>query len=248
GVPAGSHAVLITKTSGIKDKTICPGEFSWYWERLLPTNTKTRKFVLKPCIYETELVNELPSGQVYAEMIEGNPDFSYEIDVTTEINMKPEGLPNFVRKTDAKTSDELNEYLEEVSEKIASDIVEYLLKESIRTGSADIFNSDLETLKKGIKAEKKYPDIEISQIEIESIVMPDIELYNIAKQNYQEFQKQVKQAIITISKNQSIYTADDYIKLERLSRWGKILSEYPILIDFIRATDADMSSVFEKEH
>ena len=43
-VPAGSYGVMVSKTSGISEKTIVPGEFCWFWERLLPTNVSMRTF------------------------------------------------------------------------------------------------------------------------------------------------------------------------------------------------------------
>ena len=72
--------------------------------------------------------------------------------------------------------------------------------------------------------------------------MPDAELYNIAKASYAEFQEKVKTALAELTKNQSTITAQDYLQIERFARWGRILQEYPILIDFLAVSRDDASS------
>ena len=245
-VPAGSYAVLVTKTGGVKKKALEPGKFFWNWERLIPTNVSLRKFKLLPYEYEDYMEGVLPSGDIYAQMLEGTPDFSYEVSVKTTIKMKSESLSEFVEKTDSRKQVELDEYLDKQSKAIIKDVVQYLVKESIRINGAEAFYSDAETIKKAIQADKKYKWLEISEIEVEAIHLPDIEMYNLAKETYTAFQAQVKKAIVQISTNQSLYTAEDYIQLERFARWGKILTQYPILIDFLQYSDDKNLNIFKK--
>lgn len=244
-VPAGSYAIIVTKTGGVNKKPIEPGRFVWTWERLIPTNVSLRKFILTPFEYEDDMEGVLPSGELYAQMLEGTPDFSYDLTVKTTIKMKSDYLGDFVEKTDAKTQSELDEYLEKQSIAIINDTVQYLVKESIRTNGAEVFYSNTDTIKDAIRADKKYKNLDISEITIETHHLPDVEMYNLAKGTYTAFQAQVKKAIIQISTNESVYTAEDYIQLERFARWGKILSEYPVLIDFLRYSNGDLN-IFKK--
>ena len=86
-----------------------------------------------------------------------------------------------------------------------------------------------------------FKDIEISQIIVKTAKMPDTELYNIAKSSYAEFQEKVKTSLAELTKNQSTITAQDYLQIERFARWGRILQEYPILIDFLAVSREDAS-------
>lgn len=242
-VPAGSYGVMVSKTSGISQKTIVPGEFCWFWERLLPTNTSMRIFSMIPITSETTISGELPSADIYSPMLEGSPNFSYKFTVKTELMMKSNYLPNFVRRTDAKDNHQLTEYLEQQADLIAQDVVQYILSKSINDAdNLVMLATNTEELKTGINASAKFKDIEISNITVKTVKMPDTELYNLAKSSYAEFQTKVKDALSELTKNQSTITAQDYLQIERFARWGRILQEYPILIDFLAVSRDDASS------
>lgn len=241
-VPAGSYGVMVSKTSGISQKTIVPGEFCWFWERLLPTNTSMRIFSIIPVTRTTTISGELPSADIYSPMLEGSPNFSYKFSVQTELMMKSNYLPNFVRRTDAKENEQLQEYLNQQGDLIAQEVIQYILSKSLdNANNLMLLATDTEELKKGINADSKFKDLEISNITVKTAQMPDTELYNIAKASYAEFQAKVKQSLAELTKNQSTITANDYLQIERFARWGKILQEYPILIDFLAVSRDDAS-------
>lgn len=241
-VPAGSYGVMVSKTSGISQKTIVPGEFCWFWERLLPTNTSMRIFSIIPVTRTTTISGELPSADIYSPMLEGSPNFSYKFSVQTKLMMKSNYLPNFVRRTDAKENEQLQEYLNQQGDLIAQEVIQYILSKSLdNANNLMLLATDTEELKKGINADSKFKDLEISNITVKTAQMPDTELYNIAKASYAEFQAKVKQSLAELTKNQSTITANDYLQIERFARWGKILQEYPILIDFLAVSRDDAS-------
>lgn len=241
-VPAGSYGVMVSKTSGISQKTIVPGEFCWFWERLLPTNTSMRIFSIIPVTRTTTISGELPSADIYSPMLEGSPNFSYKFSVQTELMMKSNYLPNFVRRTDAKENEQLQEYLNQQGDLIAQEVIQYILSKSLdNANNLMLLATDTEELKTGINADSKFKDLEISNITVKTAQMPDTELYNIAKASYGEFQAKVKQSLAELTKNQSTITANDYLQIERFARWGKILQEYPILIDFLAVSRDDAS-------
>lgn len=241
-VPAGSYGVMVSKTSGISQKTIVPGEFCWFWERLLPTNTSMRIFSIIPVTRTTTISGELPSADIYSPMLEGSPNFSYKFSVQTELMMKSNYLPNFVRRTDAKENEQLQEYLNQQGDLIAQEVIQYILSKSLdNANNLMLLVTDTEELKTGINADSKFKDLEISNITVKTAQMPDTELYNIAKASYAEFQAKVKQSLAELTKNQSTITANDYLQIERFARWGKILQEYPILIDFLAVSRDDAS-------
>ena len=241
-VPAGSYGVMVSKTSGISQKTIVPGEFCWFWERLLPTNTSMRIFSIIPVTRTTTISGELPSADIYSPMLEGSPNFSYKFSVQTELMMKSNYLPNFVRRTDAKENEQLQEYLNQQGDLIAQEVIQYILSKSLdNANNLMLLVTDTEELKTGINADSKFKGLEISNITVKTAQMPDTELYNIAKASYAEFQAKVKQSLAELTKNHSTITANDYLQIERFARWGKILQEYPILIDFLAVSRDDAS-------
>lgn len=245
-VPAGSYGVMVSKTSGISQKTIVPGEFCWFWERLLPTNTSMRIFSIIPVTRTTTISGELPSADIYSPMLEGSPNFSYKFSVQTELMMKSNYLPNFVRRTDAKENEQLQEYLNQQGDLIAQEVIQYILSKSLdNANNLMLLATDTEELKAGINADSKFKDLEISNITVKTAQMPDTELYNIAKASYAEFQAKVKQSLAELTKNQSTITANDYLQIERFARWGKILQEYPILIDFLAVSRDDASKAID---
>jgi hypothetical protein len=47
-LPAENYAVIFTKTGGYDETVVRPGEFSWRWQRLIPTNMTVYTFDLHP--------------------------------------------------------------------------------------------------------------------------------------------------------------------------------------------------------
>ena len=201
-----------------------------------------RIFSIIPVTRTTTISGELPSADIYSPMLEGSPNFSYKFSVQTELMMKSNYLPNFVRRTDAKENEQLQEYLNQQGDLIAQEVIQYILSKSLdNANNLMLLATDTEELKAGINADSKFKDLEISNITVKTAQMPDTELYNIAKASYAEFQAKVKQSLAELTKNQSTITANDYLQIERFARWGKILQEYPILIDFLAVSRDDAS-------
>ena len=101
-IPSGTTGVMISKTGGIHPSAIIPGEFTWRWERLLPTNTEIRVFSMYPKTVTSTLSGSLPSAEIYSPMLEGRPDFSYSFTVSLDLQLKQGSLPSFVRRTNAQ--------------------------------------------------------------------------------------------------------------------------------------------------
>lgn len=242
-IPAGSYAVMVTKTGGVNPNVIEPGKFSWYWERLIPTNVSMRVFSITPVSTTTTITGSLPSADIYSPMLEGSPDFSYNFTVETQILMKSNYLPTFVKQTNAQNNTELQEYLTQKSELLAKDAIQFLLDSSISTSeNLVLLSTNTQAILDGINANKNYSNLEISDITIKTVHMPDTQLYNVAKSTYIDFQNKVKQSLTKLTDNQSAVTAQDYLQIERFARWGKILQDYPILIDFLAVSREDASS------
>lgn len=241
-VPNGSVAVFMSKTSGIDPKPIQAGSFSWRWEKLLPTNTEIRTFSIFPIEVETKIEAALPSAEIYRAFLEGRPDFSYEFEILSQIKLRDTALPQFVRKTNAISQEELETYLKIQGKKINNDLVSLIIQESY-TKNVFLSLSNISELAKNL--EEKNPEIEIVSLEIVKQKMPDIEIYLLAKEAYFNYQDAVRNSLTELAKDEASKSAQDFLQIERFTKWGKVLQDYPILIDFIAVSKEDAASALE---
>ena len=47
-VPAGKYGVMLSKSGGYYPQAVIPGNFTWRWERIVPTNAQILVFDLTP--------------------------------------------------------------------------------------------------------------------------------------------------------------------------------------------------------
>ena len=76
-VDSDKCGVLVSKTSGVCEEPVIPGEFSWHWELLLPTNAQIKQFSIEPQTINKTVKGELPSGSIYSQLYTSNDNFSY---------------------------------------------------------------------------------------------------------------------------------------------------------------------------
>ena len=87
-----SCGVLVSKTSGIQEKPVEPGNFAWRWEPVLPTNAELRIFSLSPYAVSKNVCGQLPSASFYSLQLKNTPDFSYSFDFDIVLRYTPEGI------------------------------------------------------------------------------------------------------------------------------------------------------------
>ncbi|WP_428771580.1 hypothetical protein V1L52_05910 [Treponema sp. HNW] len=233
-IPAGTYAVMQSKTGGVYPRVIKSGEFNWRWEALLPTNTVIHVFKSIPVTTVKTISGALPSAELYANLLEGKPDFSYRFSINVHAQIAPEALPAYFEKNGSLSQDELNAYITGETENIARDTARFVLDKALENPSfvLEASVSDAELIR-GIDAENRYPGIRIASIHIDELRIPDTGLYNAAQSAYSVYQKALKEKLEKTAASQSTQAAADYLELERLSRLGRILSEYPLLIEFL---------------
>ncbi len=240
-VPVDKVGILVSKTSGVSQEIIKPGNFTWSWERIIPTNSQIRIFTAVPQTITKDIRGSLPSAELYKNMIDGSPDFSYNFSVKIVMSIKESELPAFVEKTGAKDEDNLTEYLNSQADSIARATVQYILEESVLNSSFVVEASLTDTeLIDGIDAANRYDDISITSIQINNVSMPDITMYNLAKNSYEAYQIAVETALESSFELEGFDAAQDYLELERLSRLGQVLADYPQLIDFMAVSNGEM--------
>lgn len=240
-IPVGEYGVLISKTGGIDENVIQAGDFNWSWERLIPTNSQIHTFTVPPQTFSSTMSGTLPSAEIYENMLEGDPDFSYRFSIDITMNIKPESLPDFVQRTGGADQASLDEYLNTQAENIARSAVQFVLENSMDNVDYIIEVSLSETeIIDGIKASERYPDLHIAAIHINDVKLPDLVMYTHAKNTYTVYQEAVQATLENSAELQGFQAAEDYLELERLSRLGRILADYPLLIEFMAISGGDM--------
>lgn len=231
---AGKYGIMESKTGGVYHKVIRSGRFAWRWEPLLPTNAKIHVFESVPLTTVKTISGTLPSAELYANLLEGNPDFSYRFSIRIQARIKPDSLPAYFERGGSLSEENMNAALADEAENIARDTARFILDKALENPAfvLEASVSDTELLR-GIDAENRYPGIEIASLHIDELHIPDTRLYNTAHSAYTVYQNALKEKLEKAAVSQSAQAAADYLELERLSRLGRILSEYPLLIDYL---------------
>ncbi len=239
-VPPDTYCVAFTKTGGFDKGVIKPGKFVWRWERLIPGNMTLYKFKLESLYKETEISGNLPSASTYSAVMPGNPDFSYRVKVSFSMQIKPDYLPELVKNMGLRPEN----FSQWIKDKINSALIvvtDYL--EELNDPQKYL---DLRKLSDKIstRVEQKFPYLKLNDITLIEYKMPDIDLYNKAKKIYLELadtERQSQESVIRKAESQRvknlIKSEEEKQKLERYREYGKLLTQYPILLKYFALTN-----------
>ncbi|MCH5294565.1 MAG: hypothetical protein J1F14_01490 [Treponema sp.] len=230
-VKPGYCGVMTSKTSGIYPKPIVSGEFTWRWERLLPTNTELRVFSLAPYKSRQSVSGALPSAELYAAMLSPKPDFSYRADMSVTIQLTPGALVEAVRSNDFKEQVELDAWLENKVRLAAQNVTTYLMRSSSEQEiPVDIKALSAESLKEiSLAGGQEFNGVDIIFVELHSAKVPDYSLYESARSSYRRFQERVDSALADKAREQANFIAEEERTLKQLDKFGELLQRYPQL-------------------
>ena len=230
-LPAEHYAVVFTKTGGYDQEVIRPGEFSWRWERLIPSNMTLYKFDLHPRSEKIPFQGSLPSAELYSSILPENPDFSYrgEIDVTFMI--APESLPALVAEKKL-LPDSLEDFFSDQAQTLSTSALQIIKGTDIDPSNTAELNRRLERELAAVVS-----DLEISSLNVQVKHLPDMELYELARSSYRELvqtrDSSRAEAVARLAEEQvraDNARARERADLEALREYGELLEEYPILL------------------
>lgn len=222
-----SYGVVYTNTSGWKEKLYSPGKFNWSIEKVIPENFTIHKFTILSKPLNFNINDDLPSGELYAIYNQIDPDnFSYSYKFTGSIKFDFNFL---LSKTKQGEFDESN-FQEWEDNKITE--IQNTLKSFIRE---KINNSETLTINGSTQEyiKEKYPYFLFTDFNI-NINMPDMILYTSSRNRYLQNIK-----IETKAEESYLIKAlekknQDKLKLELLKEYGKVFTEYPIMIEYLK--------------
>lgn len=230
----GEYGVFFSKTGGYEEEVLVPGEFNWRWEQIIPTNATLHIVRLQPATIKISRKGIFPSANLYASFINENEQiFSWNYSGRLNYSLDPDYLPTLVKQGYAKNPDLWEEETKTIiTEKLTSllaqqSYIDDLLKQIPDTGS---LISELS---------RNFPYLTKIGFTIDSLNYPDINLYNETASLYAERMRRLKEAETEILTKKLIETAEQNSKLELLARYGEILGDNPILLDFLTLETPD---------
>lgn len=232
-MPPNTYGVVFTKTGGWDDTVIRPGAFHWRWERLLPTNFTLHVYSAAPHRAEVRSSGTLPSADVYAGYLEENPDFGYEIEVSLAYRVRPEELPRLAREEDLQPAG-LEEWYAQYDERIADrarGLVRRLYADASEDAPGEVSLAALETELADRLAEE-FADLEIISAVPTTLSVPDFDLYEAARSLYFETVDARREAIAERAFTAEERRITEETRLETLRRYGEVLAEFPVLLDY----------------
>lgn len=239
-VPVEHYGVLVSKTNGVDPNVIQQGELTWKWQRLLPTNTVIHVFEAAGEKNVVTVSDTLPSADIYSSLIEGRPDFSYSFTFEIEASVKPENLPALVKDAGVKSDEDLNEVLRKASTDAAEKAVKIILDGMAETSDELVsFLNDETLLLPKVNEAVSNGNADIIGIRIIYSKLPDIQLYNIAKNIYTTYLENISDVLVETTESQLELASNDFLLIERFGKLGKVLTDYPILIDYLAVTRDD---------
>lgn len=233
-VKPGQCAVMTSKTGGLYPNPVKSGSFLWRWERLLPTNVTLTSFDMKEHSFVQTKSGSLPSSDLYKTMLTPKPDFSYSFTVKTVFSVSPEKIIELVKKGDiVQTQESLEDFLRQKSV-LATELVSSYIIGADREGGL-LVPSILNREQIGKALSSRLPDFDglsLDSVELVSAKVPDIELYNKAKESYGLYLSDLDEAI----KVKSMEQADSLLQIENsmkhLEQFAGLLEKYPKFSDF----------------
>ena len=246
-LPENTYAVIFTKTRGWDETVTEPGKFSWRWERLVPTNLTLHKFVLEPHTTTFSYSGELPSGALYAGIIEPRPDFTYSVSFAISFTLRPESLPQLITE-ERMVPEQLPEFYDRMATSIAtraSAVLNTLARsEDHASLIASVSPEIAEILISRISGQ--FTSIDIHRILPTRVEMPDIELYQVAKEQFLAVARSREQSRI----DQMAATVRTDTRIEQhflvLERYGSLLETYPVLIDLFNLKEGRLDEILNE--
>lgn len=235
-LPEDSYAVAFTKTKGWDQEVMEAGEFHWRWERVVPTNMKLHIFHLQPRSTVVTHSADLPSATIYSEFLNNGAKFRYELELRIQYTIDPTTLPQLVAEEGLRY-DSLEDFYLTLESSLHELIVERIptvVNAAAQNAGADrSFLSEIQDLLR-TDVESFRPDIQFLSFDITTLSVPDLNLYHDARRNYTAVQSLVTEARGEAQAAAVRREIAERGRLEILQQYGRVLAEYPELLDYFR--------------
>ena len=240
-VPPGSYGVMRSKTHGIDQDLIREGEFRWVWYKLIPTNVEIHSFSPSLVNHSIRSSGSLPSGRIYAALLELDVDFSWEISGDFSFSVRPEALTGLILQENINNQEDLKRLEDEYERRLEAFILRRIqtLSQDERAMEALLFAAGIPELNREIEA--AFPELERINCRIQVVRFPDYGLYRSVRELYNEYLVHQQRILETdLARRTAESQMETRLRMDELEKYGELLSRYPILLDFL-ALERDLS-------
>ncbi|MCK5735141.1 MAG: hypothetical protein KAH21_01635, partial [Spirochaetaceae bacterium] len=226
----GDYAVIYTKTNGYESTTLKNGEFTWRWQALLPTNLTLHIFNLENRSYSVKKSGTLPSGDFYAQITGEDIHFDWDIEVKILYHLDSEALSSMV--SEGLQASELDTYYSNYESKMNSELIR-LIAEEVDTDPEETIGSRIDRMENSLKVKAANLDKRFVVVDtmVQDWTYPDLTLYSEARRLTLDLMD--KRKIVISELENSAVRREEALgsRLNLLEEYGRILQEYPVLLD-----------------
>ena len=184
-VKPGEFGVVFSKTNGIDETPIQNGEFSWYWQFLLPTNAILKTFSVQPIFVTKQIKGTLPSGEFYASFNQ-KETFDYSFEFSMSLTVSEQNVITLLKENKITTQNDLSQYISNCADTIAQLAASFYLKKIQDNPNFRLESVKRDELLREIKFYEDCPLIELMNFSLVSSKVPDFELYDKLKLRFFE--------------------------------------------------------------
>ena len=242
-IPAGKYGVMLSKSGGYYQKVITPGNVTWRWERLIPTNARILVFDLSPRPVHYTVDDSLPSADKYNKVLNTKDDFSWSFAMDAAVTVKPDALIPIVTKNTIQTQEALEAYIDTQVHAALQTVMYRFISEFLDNPyEYQQLKTDYNALSDRIKRELAKAvgqEISVEAVTLSNITVPDIHTYKLAEQAYNVFEQQREILVAETAAKEAQYAASEQFQIDRLTKWGEFLAKYPHIIELIAVAQKD---------
>ena len=238
-VPENNVALGFSTITGYDASFMESGKLNWRWQKLVPKCYSLKLYQLETQNADISVAQTLPSGDLYASGMTGNPDFSFSVKYAINYKIKEDSL--YGMATSGELGDGgLDAFYADIKEKIQNAASSLLGEEMAKAMSGSTFSQ--KALEDGVKARigQQLSDIEIISFDTVEAKFPDIELYKAAKAKYLEDQEKKQEMAAQQEKETTDFNAKIDQRIELLKKYGELLTQYPILIEYFKSKNESL--------
>ncbi len=232
-IPEGHVAVAFSRTSGWEPEVLRAGEFHWRWEHVVPGNMQLYIFDGEPQTLELRKSGRLPSGEVYRQYLEGEPSLEFALALQLRLRLKEDELPRLAEEEGLRP-DKLEEFLDELGAAVERFSLEFLDEYFSDPPEQDTISELLVDIEDELASAVagQYGEIELVAFRVLELQLPDLALYRLGREIYLDIMEAQRQAIVDAQADLAVIQVTEERKIEMLERVGRLLSDYPALLDY----------------
>ena len=238
-VPENTVALGFSSITGYDTAFMESGKINWRWQKLIPKCYTLKMYRLDTESAEISVSQTLPSGELYASELAGNPDFSFSVKYAATYKIKEDSLYGMAT-SGALAESSLDTFYASVKDKIQNAAASLLGEEMAKAMVGGTFSQ--KALEDGVRTrlQEQLTEVDIISFETVEAKFPDIELYKAAKAKYVEDMEKKQEIAAQQEKETNDFNTRIDQRIELLKKYGELLTQYPILIEYFKSKNESL--------